>query len=586
MTTVHARFVEEDDIVEMEVNERNTELLGDETGNETEDEEEVPGLTVSEEESEEEEEGEISSQFFDPENCIESASEVTFPNRSNNSTGQKKKSFMRDETEEMDEAEEKSMMKFARYLEKKGYIQRMAEDNRTGCHDNQKQQGKQVQMVQGSGQGREPQNKGRITENAGLCKLPSLVPSVSDTTIYKGAVAINIPRTDGGNNEIPRTDNKRDSSSSEEPIDTSDEMMNTSPCEKVANEFAMFQRFLDFQLKEQRRMVSNQDKEKNGSTVQVEEQPQPSTSKGGEKQARKSLVQQAETAKANLYQIPGKDEQEQPDGLLSNNDILTSILLDEKYDLVENHVDEGTRRKILNGEYIDLARLIPRDRVQIQKDHRMVQVNRNGQSFYEPASEHETAHSINSYSKWEQAFRVFSTIYVMGHPKRAKELMQYSHTIFTASLTYLWDNVYAYDMDFRIHMSKNTERSWGVILALAWNMRLTEKLKPGIANTHGANGGNSNNNSYAGAPNTPRVKKVCWRYNRGKCTYGFNCKFEHKCGTCGKFGHGSHICRKARNNGNGSGSGFNGNNNGSGPMRYFEPETGEYRRDYKEKKGR
>ena len=28
-------------------------------------------------------------------------------------------------------------------------------------------------------------------------------------------------------------------------------------------------------------------------------------------------------------------------------------------------------------------------------------------------------------------------------------------------------------------------------------------------------------------------------------TYGSRCKFEHKCGICGKYGHGAHNCRRS-----------------------------------------
>ena len=38
--------------------------------------------------------------------------------------------------------------------------------------------------------------------------------------------------------------------------------------------------------------------------------------------------------------------------------------------------------------------------------------------------------------------------------------------------------------------------------------------------------------------------KKCWKFNKGKCTYGFNCKFDHRCGICNKFDHGAHNCRR------------------------------------------
>ena len=117
----------------------------------------------------------------------------------------------------------------------------------------------------------------------------------------------------------------------------------------------------------------------------------------------------------------------------SKNELITAFLADEKYDQIENHGDEATRIKIANFEYVDLARLIPKDRVMLQQDNCMVQVNRNGQSFYELASIHESG-NISSFSKWELAFRIYSTILVVSDPNKAKELKQYSHTIYTASL--------------------------------------------------------------------------------------------------------------------------------------------------------
>ena len=44
-------------------------------------------------------------------------------------------------------------------------------------------------------------------------------------------------------------------------------------------------------------------------------------------------------------------------------------------------------------------------------------------------------------------------------------------------------------------------------------------------------------------------KEICKRFNQGQCTAGRNCKYDHRCTvpSCGKFGHGAHICRKRNN---------------------------------------
>ena len=58
-------------------------------------------------------------------------------------------------------------------------------------------------------------------------------------------------------------------------------------------------------------------------------------------------------------------------------------------------------------------------------------------------------------------------------------------------------------------------------------------------------GNNANGNGGSGGPSLAgKSKKLCWKYNRGNCTYGFSCKFDHRCGICNKFGHGAHNCRK------------------------------------------
>ena len=140
--------------------------------------------------------------------------------------------------------------------------------------------------------------------------------------------------------------------------------------------------------------------------------------------------------------------------------------------------------------------------------------------------------NITSFAHWEQAFRVFSNIYTRQFPSRASELIQYNHVVHTASLTFAWSNIYAYDIDFRLHMARHPQRSWSVILQQAWNLRLKDRNEGG----RGSYGGiNSYNN---------RRRDICFRFNSGKCTYGSKCKFDHRCGICGKFGHGAFQCRR------------------------------------------
>ena len=66
----------------------------------------------------------------------------------------------------------------------------------------------------------------------------------------------------------------------------------------------------------------------------------------------------------------------------------------------------------------------------------------------------------------------------------------------------------------------------------AWSVRLKDRL----------HSGNSGHNSSGG-----EVKKeICKRFNKGKCSYGPDCAYEHRCSFCFKYGHGVINCHKLR----------------------------------------
>ena len=49
-------------------------------------------------------------------------------------------------------------------------------------------------------------------------------------------------------------------------------------------------------------------------------------------------------------------------------------------------MDDILVKKIINHEYVDFARLLPRDKVGEVEDHRMELINRNGMSYWAPIS--------------------------------------------------------------------------------------------------------------------------------------------------------------------------------------------------------
>ena len=141
-----------------------------------------------------------------------------------------------------------------------------------------------------------------------------------------------------------------------------------------------------------------------------------------------------------------------------------------------------------------------------------------------------------------------SDIYTREHPQKSTELIQYNHVIHSVSLTYIWDNVYAYDKEFRIHISKHPGHNWGVILQQAWSMKLRDRLVGG-SDFQSKQHYNNNNSGYSpgGSYSTSKGGKVsepCRKYNKGKCKFGQGCRYDHQCSYCHKFGHRVLTCRK------------------------------------------
>ena len=178
-------------------------------------------------------------------------------------------------------------------------------------------------------------------------------------------------------------------------------------------------------------------------------------------QQAEQLIREAERSKVKMHEAKGKDEY--------NQTLLQSVIIDEGYLQVVAHMDRNLQEKVLRFEYIDFSRLLPLDRLLQQDDQRLTFINKGGTPYLVPASENGKDAQITSYARWEQAFCVFSEIITSKFPQKAQELLPYSYVIHTAAQTYTWENVYAYDCNFCIHVSNNP--------SCTWSMQLKDKVR-------------------------------------------------------------------------------------------------------------
>ena len=256
------------------------------------------------------------------------------------------------------------------------------------------------------------------------------------------------------------------------------------------------------------------------------------------------IIRQAEAAKAKIFPPTGRDDIGQ---LGQKFEFVAKI--DQEYLSIGSHVDEGMRDRIQRGEYMDFAKLLPKDRITtVEDDGRMELIMRNGKFYWVPVTE---SVAINCFSKWEQAFRIYANIYTSKFPNKSSELIQYNHIIHSIASSYTWENVYSYDREFHIHLSKHPERSWSVILQQAWSMKLRDRISSGSSEYVTGGAGNHSNaqsgqnpGSSGPMPSKGKISEACKRYNGGRCKFGTTCRYKHKCLYCGKFRHTVLTCRK------------------------------------------
>ena len=231
---------------------------------------------------------------------------------------------------------------------------------------------------------------------------------------------------------------------------------------------------------------------------------------------------------------------------------------DDDFFHLTSHIDKNLKAKIEKGEFVDLDRLLPKERNGVfdpssagdEQGTGMRWVQRDGGTFLEPVKR---ASKITNLRRWEQAFRVYATMYCSENPNRSREIWQYISVINTASSAYAWDNVYGYDVIFRQLMEFNPSRSWAVTYNQMWNLSMRDPISRYNQNSYQQNSGG--NNFRSGGNFNAQQKRpkndYCWSFNKGiHCRFGKNCKYIERCSYCDATNHGVIHCKKLEAKGN------------------------------------
>ena len=220
--------------------------------------------------------------------------------------------------------------------------------------------------------------------------------SDSELTIYKNAVE----------NQI----SKRESSSSDECFNSSDEIMNVVELDQLGQRQELGQEIDNSLIKQfisdvrmKQRNDGNERMDRDLQQHDNQPQPQPCNSRDGWNRNEiqptpddkaNEIIRRAERSRLQVHGIPGKSNELKDNkgmnyALDFNKDMVHSVVVDESYQLVASHVDSLTQEKIIKGEYVDFSKLVPKDRILAVDDHRYEMIVKDGKTFWIPANKYE-----------------------------------------------------------------------------------------------------------------------------------------------------------------------------------------------------
>ena len=360
--------------------------------------------------------------------------------------------------------------------------------------------------------------------------------SLSDFTLYKPAIACvgtspnmkhkYVERIDGEQvKDRPAKDNKKDRIISNNVTPTKDDSQ-TTPTDSMEND-----KFIDRFLTQMRIDTDSDSNSGNHSKDTTRgENSNGAQIRSEVRVPEKSRLEMArEDADNNLLKAERYKAELLPEGMWDKLKKLVQANSDDEFFYTNCHIDSVIREKIKLGKFVELEKLLVRRKGSRPKSEQKLDIiSKDGVTSITSTEDRESR--ITNIHKWDQAFRVYTTIYTKANPERGAEIWQYIDTIHRASRTFNWDSVAEYDYCFRQLMAEYPQRSWSQIYTQMWNLTLCEGGQRQAS--HGSAQGNRKE----------RSEPYCWKFNKSKCNYGPKCRFEHRCSYCFSYNHGYQHC--------------------------------------------
>ena len=213
------------------------------------------------------------------------------------------------------------------------------------------------------------------------------------------------------------------------------------------------------------------------------------------------------------------------------------------YDPIGSFVPIKLKEKIWEGKFVDLSLLLKSAReLEIEMETSGELVFKNGRMTVQKTTSSSPLYDISS---WTSAFLVYMSIVLEKQPNKSQELLKYMRDIRLASNRSQFPSCWVkYDEQYRLKKANNPSSSWGVIDSELWLICMSSNQKDNPT-PHTKQWDKPSGSSYnLSLPpfRSPGQNKVCFAFNKGKCTFP-KCKYQHSCANCSGQ-HPASNCKK------------------------------------------
>lgn len=175
------------------------------------------------------------------------------------------------------------------------------------------------------------------------------------------------------------------------------------------------------------------------------------------------------------------------------------------------HVPSAVRQKIIDGQYVELGTLLDIHSPPVNESRRL-EVGPMGELMVKPP---QSVKVINSIENWTDAFIVYSSIFLSGHPERSQELLKYMSNIRTAASRHSGLGWKHYDQQFRLRLADDPAGiSFANIDSELWLMYVGSQSRP--------------------SEQVTMTLKKCFDFNYKVCGR-VQCPYRHACMNCNAY---------------------------------------------------